>query len=389
MLPRILVLLLALVFRVFDVHAEPLSLGETYTLRSMALSHEERTFRVALPPSYGWAKERRYPVLYLLDGKAHFGHTVGSAGYLAAQGEIPEMIVVGIDSTVRVRDFTPTDWSEAWVGGGGAGNFKKFLSKELIPKIEADYRTDGFRVLAGHSASGQFALYCLTEEPELFHSYIALSPQLEWDHNLPQRALEASFVARKAPLPNFLYVARSDDAGRALADYQALIGTLMAKSPPGFRWQSRAFPEETHGSIALPGLIDALRAVYPGYRFHGDMAPLGVAHAETQYRRLSELLGRPMPIPEAVLDELGYFALSEKKFDEAIALLQRNAAAYPTSPNASDSLADAYAEAKRLAEALAAAEEALARAQAAQHPRLAYFTSRVAELREQLAAKED
>src|SRR3954470_12724648 len=96
--------------------------------------------------------------LYVLDGKDHFFHTAGSAGYLAEQGEIPEMIVVAIGSTVRVRDFTQTDWPAGWIGGGGAGNFKRFLSAELIPKVDRTYRTDGFRVLSGHSAGGQFAL---------------------------------------------------------------------------------------------------------------------------------------------------------------------------------------------------------------------------------------
>jgi uncharacterized protein len=80
-----------------------------------------------------------------------------------------------IASTVRVRDFTQTDWPQAWIGGGGAGNFKRFLSSELIPEIEQRYRADGYGILSGHSAGGQFALYCLTAEPALFHAYIALS----------------------------------------------------------------------------------------------------------------------------------------------------------------------------------------------------------------------
>ena len=156
-------------------------------------------------------------MLYLLDGESQFLHTAVSADFLIRNGEIPEMIVVGINSTIRVRDFTQTDWAEAWVGGGGAKNFKKFLSSELIPEINKSFRTNEFRVLSGHSAGGQFALYCLTDEPLLFRAYMALSPSLDWDHNLPQRSLEASF--EKTPsLNSFLYVARSDDFGRPLED---------------------------------------------------------------------------------------------------------------------------------------------------------------------------
>ena len=70
---------------------------------------------------------RSYPVLYVLDGESNFIHTVGSLSFLSSQGEIPELIVVAITSTVRIRDFTQTDWSSHWIGGGGAKNFKSFL----------------------------------------------------------------------------------------------------------------------------------------------------------------------------------------------------------------------------------------------------------------------
>jgi len=101
------------------VAGDPVVVGQSQRIHSAVLN-EDRSYQVSLPDSYGWAKDRRYPVLYVLDGQTHFLHTAGSVGYLAAHGEIPEMIVVAIESTVRVKDFTQTDWPTAWVGGGGA-----------------------------------------------------------------------------------------------------------------------------------------------------------------------------------------------------------------------------------------------------------------------------
>src|SRR5882724_5962098 len=201
MIYRLFFLLLLVPLSVSAQAADPVTIGQVERIKSTVLA-EVRTYEVYLPDSYGWAKDRRYPVFYVLDGKTHFVHTAGSVGFLAAQGEIPEMIVVAIASTVRVRDFTQTDWPRMWVGGGGANNFKRFLSAELIPDVERKYRTDGFRVLSGHSAGGQFALYCLTSEPSLFHAYFALSPSLDWDDNLPQRSLEQSFELTRS-LPAF------------------------------------------------------------------------------------------------------------------------------------------------------------------------------------------
>ena len=51
----------------------------------------------------------------------------------------------------------------------------------------------------------------------------------------------------------------------------------------GFRWYAAAFPDETHGSVALLAQIDALRRLYDGYRFHPDLAGKGIAFADEQY----------------------------------------------------------------------------------------------------------
>jgi predicted alpha/beta superfamily hydrolase len=382
MLRRTVLLLLLILSRGPVWAGEPVPIGQLERLHSAVLA-EDREVQVALPASYGWAKDRRYPVLYVLDGKTHFAHTAGSVGYLAAQGEIPEMIVVAIASTVRIRDFTQTDWATAWVGGGGAGNFKRFLSTELLPWVDRTYRTDGFRALAGHSAGGQFVLYCLTAEPALFQAYIALSPSLDWDGNLPQRSLEASFEATRN-LPAFLYVARSDDAGRALADYERLVQTLRTKAPQGFRWHSQAFPEETHGSIPLLAQIDALRRLYDGYRFHNDLLEKGFAFAQQHFQEVSKRVGWPLGVPENVLNSLGYAALGQGKTDDALALFRRNVEANPNSANAWDSLADGCDQAGKWQEAADAADRAAALATESGDPNLNYFREQARKRRERL-----
>ena len=379
MIVRILFLLLLVML---PITANPVTFGRIERIQSGVLG-EEREYRVYLPESYHWAQDRRYPVLYVLDGQTHFFHSAGSVGYLAAQGEIPEMIVVALTSTVRIRDFTQTDWASHWIGGGGAENFKRFLSSELIPEIDRNYRTDGFRVLSGHSAGGQFVLYCLTAEPSLFRGYIALSPSLDWDNNLPRRSLEKSFVAASG-LNAFLYVARSDDAGQALADYEQLVETLKSKSPKGLRWHSQPFPDETHGSIPLVAQIDALRHLYAGYRFHNDMLDKGLPFAEEHFQNVSKTVGWPLGIPEGVINELGYAALSAGKIQSAIALFKRNVDANPNSANAFDSMADGYAEAEMWKEAASASDRAAALAVQYDHPNRSYFVEQAKKMNDRL-----
>jgi len=358
-------------------------IGRTSQIHSDVL-HEDRTLRIYLPRSYGWAVDRRYPVLYLLDAETDFVHTASSVDYLATTGEIPEMIVVGVDSTVRIRDFTQTDWAEAWVGGGGAANFKGFLSKELLPRIDASYRTNGFRVLSGHSAGGQFVLYCLTSDPSLFQAYVALSPSLDWDHNLPQRSLEKALASTDS-LKAFLYVAHSDDFGPALAADERLIHTLETTAPRGFRWASGAFPEESHTSVTLLAEIDALRHLFSGYRLSQDVLDLGIAAAQEHFDEQSKVVGYPIGVPEGVVNDLGYAALSAGKTADAIALFRRNVEANPNSANAWDSLADGYEKAGRWQDAAEASDHAVELAVRFDDPNRASFVEHAKKMHARLS----
>lgn len=381
---RILTLLLCLCVAA-PCSGQAVIVGQKYAIHSAVLD-EDREYLVSLPDSYEWGKNRRYPLLYVLDGESQFVHTATSVRFLTAAGEIPEMIVVGIVSTVRVRDFTQTDWPAAWVGGGGANNFKRFLSTELIPLINDTYRTDGFRVLSGHSAGGQFVLYCLTSEPSLFKAYIALSPSLDWDGNLPQRSLQKSFTSTPS-LPVFLYVARSDDFGRSLADYEGLVEVFATMSPREFRWHSQAFPEETHISIPLLAQIDALRHVYDGYRFHDDMLEKGLSFAQQHFVEVSERVGWPLTIPEEVINSLGYASLSQGNTQDAIELFKGNVQENPNSANAYDSLADGYSRAGQWKDAVTAANRAVALATEFRNPNLRYFIEQARKINDHLQRK--
>jgi uncharacterized protein len=158
-------------------------------------------------------------------------------------------------------------------------------------------------------------------------------------------------------------VARSDDAGRALADYGALVDTLKTRSPEGFRWHSQPYPDETQGSVPLLAQIDALRRLYAGYRFHSDLMAKGLEFVEKHFADVSKTVGGPLPVPEGVINELAYEALATRKTDAALALFRRNVDANPSSANAYDGLADAYEKAGNWAAAAEAMQRAVALAE--------------------------
>ena len=361
------------------------TVGQKHVIHSKILS-EDRGYQIYLPESYQWATDRRYPVLFVLDGESNFLHTVGSTSFLSSEGELPELIVVAITSTVRIRDFTQTDWSSHWIGGGGAKNFKNFLSKELIPQVEKNFRTNGFRILSGHSASGQFVLYVLTDQPSLFNAYFAISPSLDWDNNLPQRSLEESFIKTDS-LKTFLYFAWSDDFGGALADDQKLLETLKTKSPRGFRYIGKGFPNETHGSITLLAQINALRELYKGYRLHNDLLGKGLGFVEKHFQDVSKVVGYTIPVPEDIMNNFAYEELNKGNIQEAIKLFKQNIKQNPNSANAFDSMTDAYEKAGMWNEAMASIEKAVELATKFNNPNREYIINHAKKIKDILESK--
>lgn len=353
---------------------------DTLDIASAALD-ETRHVEIHLPASYGWATERRYPVLYLLDGQWHGAHAVASSQFLAAQGELPELIVVSVASTVRVRDFTQTDWPDGWIGGGGAARFARFLEAELVPRVESDYRTAPLRILAGHSASAQFALHRLATAPAPFHAYLALAPSLDWDGELPARELESALPRADRPA-RYVYFAYGDDYQEALAQDLRLARALTAAAPGTLRAQVRAFPDERHSALPLLGMIDALRSLYAGYALPEGVAAQGLPAVDAHYAALSAQLGTPVAVPEAALNEVGYGLLGRDRVPEAIAVFERAARENPSSANAWDSLAEALERGGRRDEALRASRRAAELAVRFDLPDRAAFERNLARLQE-------
>lgn len=97
-----------------------LTIGTKYYIKSKILN-EDRPVVIALPKDYA-TSGAHYPVLYLTDGLQNIWHVMGTTEVLARTGSIPPLIIVGIESTNRLRDFT-FSISKNNPGSGGGKNF--------------------------------------------------------------------------------------------------------------------------------------------------------------------------------------------------------------------------------------------------------------------------
>ena len=214
-------------------------------------------------------------------------------------------------------------------------------SSELIPRIDRANRTDDYRILFGHSLGGLFALYSAADPASPFRAHLAIAPTLDWDNRWALRQAEAGFGGKRSAQA-FLYVARGDDLGQALADFDGFVAAVRKHAAPELRVHAAAFPDEMHVTIPLITAIDSLRQLYAGYRLHPDDADKGLVYADEHFANVSKRMGVTLPVPEIVVTEMGYGLLGRDKVDEAIAVFERNVQQFPQSANAADSLADGY-----------------------------------------------
>ena len=134
---------------------------------------------VRLPDGYDANPQRKYPVVYLLDGDSLFPLLAPTHLFLTYDDKLPEAIVVGIaygsfDPAINKRDIDFSATSNNKDRPARAPQFLKFLATELLPSIEERYRADpAQRILLGQSRAAYFVLYSAFAEPTLFRGRIA------------------------------------------------------------------------------------------------------------------------------------------------------------------------------------------------------------------------
>jgi len=343
-----------------------------YTINSTVLG-EERTILVRTPLNYAERNEK-YPVVYMLD--AHPPQNAMMIGIIEQQvwgNQIPDMIVVGIQNTNRGRDMTPTKVSDGRGESGGADKFLQFIETEVIPLVEKNYRTQPYKIFAGHSLGGLLAVYSFVSRPDLFNAYIAASPVLGWDNNFVIKRAEELFKQKKEFKKTiFLALGDEPDLSKSFNSFQALLKKTNAK---GLDYEFRQFADENHGSVVLPAYYAGLRKIFAGWNPpqppRGTVPDNVVTDLENHYKRLSERFGYTVLIPEATLNQIGYILLRNNQIPEAIEVFRKNTVNNPNSANALDSLAEAFEKNGQLKLAIENYEKAYKMAEKYGEPQLA------------------
>jgi S-formylglutathione hydrolase len=138
----------------------------------------DRTVFVYLPPSYATAKNRRYPVVYLLHGYGLTGerwvpfiNLPDAPDQDIASGTAKEMILVSPDA------FTIYNGS-MYSSSPTTGDWETFIAEDLVSYVDSHYRTLANRMsrgLAGHSMGGYGTVRIGMKRPDVFSSLYIMS----------------------------------------------------------------------------------------------------------------------------------------------------------------------------------------------------------------------
>lgn len=361
-----------------------ISIGNIETIQSTILN-EKREILVYVPTSVGVDSKTRYPVLYILDGASFFYSVTGMVQYLSAIGKMPEMIVVAIVNTDRVRDLTPTH-STSWSNGeqdathfknSGCGEkFISFIEIELIPYIDSHYKTEPYRMFVGHSLGGLMVVNTLINNPKLFNSYVAIDPSIWWDNKtIMKQAVIAlkqkDYTGKKLFFASANTMNKGMDTIRVVKD--TAHGNLHVRHNLQFReilkksknnkldWKWKYYTDDNHPSVPLIAEYDALRFFFKNYELPKqlDDRSINAEYILKHYQNISTMLGYSVLPPQSTINFLGYDNLSSKLYDQAYGFFKMNIDNYPTSANAFDSMGDFYVEKNDTRNAIESFEKAL------------------------------
>ncbi|MBC5991276.1 alpha/beta hydrolase [Pontibacter cellulosilyticus] len=141
---------------------------------------------IYLPEAYKVDPERKFEVAYVLDAQQREIFDAVHSTISFQSYNLAPMIVVGIISENRNKDFLPANKHKETLQElrgqlGNADAFQQFISNNVFPLIEKKYRTIPTRIGIGFSNGGTFLNYTLLTKPEMFDVYFSIDANFNYD----------------------------------------------------------------------------------------------------------------------------------------------------------------------------------------------------------------
>ena len=298
-----------------------------------AKMNEDRVFSFSLPSSYNKNKDKKYPLLVLLDGDYLFDPFSGVLSYGNYWDDLPEVIIVGIHQG-KEREFDSDVEVESGLPIEKGAKFFEFIGSELIPALEKKYRVAPFRVIAGHDVTAGYLNLFLYKDDPIFDAYISLSPELGIDM---ETRIPARLGLTNKPL--FYYQSTADGdlkkTQKRIKDLDANIKTLVN---PNLYYQLDEFKNASHYSLVVHSIPNALYHLFGAYQpistaeFQEKIVKLPsdyVGYLTKKYDLIEKSFGIKMPIRVTDFKAIEAAVLKNNAFAEFEQLAALSKKSYP------------------------------------------------------------
>lgn len=258
------------------------SVGKNYFIQSDVLN-EKREIQIYLPDGYD-KNNRKYPVLFLLDGQRLFLYGVSLVQSFTHFELTPEFIVVGIKNKYpqRFSHFSNTE-----------NTFLSFLEKEAIRFVDDNFRTSGERLLFGWEYGGSFVIQSMIDKPGLFDAYLAASPY----PIIEKTKTIDSLISNDSGLKGQLYFTVSINEGMVVEGTDSLDSVLSNRSINDLKWTYKKLEGEEHTSTPYATIYHGLKSYYFYYpelqfnTFEEFTKAGGLSYVNEYYRQRSKKFG--------------------------------------------------------------------------------------------------
>ncbi|MGG8495578.1 alpha/beta hydrolase [Tenacibaculum sp. TC6] len=178
----------------------------TKTVDSKELK-KKRNVKIYLPKNYQKDATASYPVAIVLGDQYLFDLCVGNAKLFANADKAPRQIVVGINmEETYTSDISIVPATNLLTTNGL--HFYNFIKYELIPYMEANFKTSPFMTIVGEGKGANFLTHFLKEPEPVFNAYICATPEFA---TYSSEIIKSYSLARLGSVDNtyFIYASNS------------------------------------------------------------------------------------------------------------------------------------------------------------------------------------
>jgi uncharacterized protein len=314
----------------FVVNVSAQTFREEFTSNKLG---DKREIKIKLPASFESNKEKKYPLLLVLDNEFLFSPFEGNLAYGNYWEDIPEVILVGINQfNKRIGDseFDP----ESGLPTQRGALFFEFIGGELLPYLESKYRVSTFKIIAGLDVTAGMANAFLLKGEPLFSAYISLSPELasKMEIRIPQRLEQL-----KSPV--FYYQATGDgDLKQFQEDIKLLDKNIKIGKNPLINYKFDDFKNASHYSLAAYAIPSALYHIFGVYQpitsqeYQEKIVVLKegyVDYLNKKYALIEEILGVKMNVRLNDFKAIETAIIKNEAYNEYEQLAQISGQQYP------------------------------------------------------------